>query len=157
MRAADSSAGAASSSAAGPSGGKGGSRGDPVVSTDHAVPDSDDREWSWYGWQDRDRRDEWDWRYGDHREWEDRRGDRQGRDDYYEDYHYGGSRGDRQGWDDYYEDRHQDYYEDRCWEYHREDDRSGWRDWGDRPMSGMVGRAGVADVDCLAKVRWLTQ
>ena len=40
-RAADSSAGAASSSAAGPSGGKGGSRGDPVVSTDHAVPESE--------------------------------------------------------------------------------------------------------------------
>ena len=120
-------------------------------------PSAKQMDWSWYGWQDRDRRDEWDWRYGDHREWEDRRGDRQGRDDYYEDYHYGGSRGDRQGWDDYYEDRHQDYYEDRRWEYHREDDRSGWRDWGDRPMSGMVGRAGVADVDCLAKVRWLTQ
>ena len=60
------------------------------------------------------------------------RGDRQGRDDYYEDYHCGGSRGDRQDWDDYYEDRHQDYYEDRRWEYHREDDRSGWRDWGDQ-------------------------
>ena len=84
-RAAESSAGAASSSAAGPPGGKGGSRGDPVASTDHAVLESDDREWSWYGWQDRDRWDEWDWRYGDHREWEDRRGDRQGRDDYYED------------------------------------------------------------------------
>ena len=132
-RAADSSAGAASSSAAGPSGGKGGSRGDPVVSTDHAVPESDDRDWSWSRWQDYDRWDEWDWRHGGHREWEDRRGDRQGRDDYYDDYHYdGGSREDRQGWDDYYEDRHQDYYEDRRWEYHREDDRSGWRDWDDQ-------------------------
>ena len=50
MRAADSSAGAASSSAAGPSGGKGGSRGDPVVSTDHAVPDSDDRECNPFAW-----------------------------------------------------------------------------------------------------------
>ena len=26
-----------------------------------------------------------------------------------------------------------------------------------KTTSGMVGRAGVADVDCLAKVRWLTQ
>eukprot|EP00434_Breviolum_minutum_P019611 symbB.v1.2.017298.t1/scaffold1343.1/size124258/7 len=54
------------------------------------------------------------------------------RDDYYEDYHYGGSREDRQGWDDYYEDRHQDYYEEHRWDYHQEDDRSGWRDWGDQ-------------------------
>ena len=88
--------------------------------------------WSWSEWQDYDRWDEWDWRHGGHQEWGDRRGDRQGRDDYYDDYHYGGSRGDRQGWDDYYEDRHQDYYEDRRWDYHQEDDRSGWRDWGDR-------------------------
>ena len=56
---------------------------------------------------------------------------RQRRDDYFDDYHYGGSR-DRQGWDDYYEDRRQDYYEDRRWDYHREDDRLAWRDWGDQ-------------------------
>lgn len=87
-RAAGSSAGAAaSSSVAGPSDKKGekcGSRGDPVVSTDRAVPESRDDEewsWSWTDWRDynKGRWDGWDWQHGGHQEWE----DRQGRDDYY--------------------------------------------------------------------------
>ena len=79
----------------------------------------------------------WDWQ-GDHQEWEDRRGYRQGRDDYYEGDHSGGSHEDRRGWDDYYESgRWNDYNEDRRRDYHYEDrheeyDRSGWQDWNDR-------------------------
>ena len=141
-RAAGNSAGAAaSSSAAGPSDGKGGSRGSPVDTTDRAVPESrGDEGWSGREWWDysRGRWSSWGWQE-DHREWEDHCGDRQGRDDYYEDNHYGGSREDRRDWDDYYgsrredgyyEDRRQDYHEDRHWD--REDDRTGWQDWNDR-------------------------
>ena len=43
-RAGQSRAAESSEAASGPPGGKGGSRGDPVASTDHAVPESDDRE-----------------------------------------------------------------------------------------------------------------
>ena len=82
-------------------------------------------------------------------------------DDYYDDYHYGGSRGDREGWDDYYEDRHQDYTTRIVVgiitkKMTVQDGEIGVIKTI-KTTSGMVGRAGVADVDCLAKVRWLTQ